>query len=264
MSYLLSAKNLSKQYTQTHGFFSRKKTVINALDNVSLNITKGSTLAVVGESGSGKSTLARSLIRLVNVDKGQIKFDGKDFLNLSSNALKNMRKNIQMIFQDPYASLNPRMNIQSIMEEPLLVHNMDIKIIKQKIETMIKRVGLNISDLDKYPHQFSGGQRQRIGIARALVLEPKLVICDEPVSALDVSVQAQNVQLLKSLQKEFGLTYLFITHDLRIVRHIADEVVVMRNGMIVESGKTDIIFQNPKTSYTKKLLASIPGSKKTT
>ena len=264
MSYLLSAKNLSKQYTQTHGFFSRKKTVINALDNVSLNITKGSTLAVVGESGSGKSTLARSLIRLVNVDKGQIKFDGKDFLNLSSNALKNMRKNIQMIFQDPYASLNPRMNIQSIMEEPLLVHNMDIKIIKQKIETMIKRVGLNISDLDKYPHQFSGGQRQRIGIARALVLEPKLVICDEPVSALDVSVQAQIVQLLKSLQKEFGLTYLFITHDLRIVRHIADEVVVMRNGMIVESGKTDIIFQNPKTSYTKKLLASIPGSKKTT
>jgi len=265
MRPLLTAKNLSKQYTQTQGFFSRKKTVINALENVSLNIKEGTTLAVVGESGSGKSTLARSLIRLVNLDKGRITFDDTDFLSLDSIALKNMRKNIQMIFQDPYASLNPRMKIQSIMEEPLLIHKIGTKILKQKkIETMIKRVGLNLSDLDKYPHQFSGGQRQRIGIARALILEPKLVICDEPVSALDVSVQAQIVQLLKSLQKEFGLTYLFITHDLRIVRHIADEVVVMRNGKIVETGKTDIIFQNPKTLYTKKLLASIPGTKKPT
>ena len=265
MRPLLTAKNLSKQYTQTQGFFSRKKTVINALENVSLNIKEGTTLAVVGESGSGKSTLARSLIRLVNLDKGRITFDDTDFLSLDSIALKNMRKNIQMIFQDPYASLNPRMKIQSIMEEPLLIHKIGTKILKQKkIETMIKRVGLNLSDLDKYPHQFSGGQRQRIGIARALILEPKLVICDEPVSALDVSVQAQIVQLLKSLQKEFFLTYLFITHDLRIVRHIADEVVVMRNGKIVETGKTDIIFQNPKTLYTKKLLASIPGTKKPT
>jgi ABC-type oligopeptide transport system ATPase subunit len=265
MRYLLSAKNLSKQYTQTQGFFSRKKTIIDALDNVSLNIKKGTTLAVVGESGSGKSTLARSLIRLVSVDKGKVTFDNIDFLSLDSTALKSMRKNIQMIFQDPYASLNPRMKIQSIMEEPLLIHKIGTKISKQKkIETMIKKVGLHSSDLDKYPHQFSGGQRQRIGIARALILEPKLVICDEPVSALDVSVQAQIVQLLKSLQKEFGLTYLFITHDLRIVRHIADEVVVMRHGKIVEAGKTDIIFQNPKTTYTKKLLASIPGIKKST
>jgi len=265
MRYLLSAKNLSKQYIQTQGFFSRKKTIIDALDNVSLNIKKGTTLAVVGESGSGKSTLARSLIRLVSVDKGKVTFDNIDFLSLDSTALKSMRKNIQMIFQDPYASLNPRMKIQSIMEEPLLIHKIGTKISKQKkIETMIKKVGLHSSDLDKYPHQFSGGQRQRIGIARALILEPKLVICDEPVSALDVSVQAQIVQLLKSLQKEFGLTYLFITHDLRIVRHIADEVVVMRHGKIVEAGKTDIIFQNPKTTYTKKLLASIPGIKKST
>ena len=234
MRYLLSAKNLSKQYIQTQGFFSRKKTIIDALDNVSLNIKKGTTLAVVGESGSGKSTLARSLIRLVSVDKGKVTFDNIDFLSLDSTALKSMRKNIQMIFQDPYASLNPRMKIQSIMEEPLLIHKIGTKISKQKkIETMIKKVGLHSSDLDKYPHQFSGGQRQRIGIARALILEPKLVICDEPVSALDVSVQAQIVQLLKSLQKEFGLTYLFITHDLRIVRHIADEVVVMRHGKIL-------------------------------
>jgi len=265
MRYLLAAKNLSKQYIQTQGFFSRKKTVIDALDNVSLNIKKGTTLAVVGESGSGKSTLARSLIRLVNIDKGGIIFDDTDFLSLDSTALKSMRKNIQMIFQDPYASLNPRMKIQSIIEEPLLIHKMGTKMSKQKkIEAMVKRVGLHLSDLDKYPHQFSGGQRQRIGIARALILEPKLVICDEPVSALDVSVQAQIIQLLKSLQKEFGLTYLFITHDLRIVRHIADEVVVMRHGKIVETGKTDIIFQNPKTLYTKKLLASIPGTKKST
>ena len=263
MRYLLTAKNLSKRYIQTHGFFSRKKTIIKALDDVSLNIKKGKTLAVVGESGSGKSTLARSLIRLVSIDKGTIIIDGNDFLNLNSTALKNMRKNIQMIFQDPYASLNPRMKIQSIMEEPLLIHKAGTKSSNQKkIEVMIKRVGLHLSDLDKYPHQFSGGQRQRIGIARALILEPKLVICDEPVSALDVSVQAQIIQLLKSLQKEFGLTYLFITHDLRIVRHIADEVVVMRYGKIVETGKTDIIFQNPKTTYTKKLLASIPGTKK--
>jgi ABC-type oligopeptide transport system ATPase subunit len=265
MRYLLTAKNLSKQYIQTQGFFSRKKTVIDALDNVSLNIKKGSTLAVVGESGSGKSTLAKSLIRLVNTDKGQVIFDGTDFLNLDSSALKVKRKNLQMIFQDPYASLNPRMSIQSIMEEPLLIHKIGTKIEKQKkIELMIEKVGLHISDLAKYPHQFSGGQRQRIGIARALILEPKLVICDEPVSALDVSVQAQIVQLLKSLQKEFGLTYLFITHDLRIVRHIADELIVMQYGKIVETGKTDIIFRNPKMSYTKKLLASIPGTKKST
>ncbi|MDG2252687.1 MAG: ATP-binding cassette domain-containing protein [Methylophilaceae bacterium] len=265
MKYLLTAMSLSKKYVQTQGFFSRRKTTINALDNVSLNIRKGITLAVVGESGSGKSTLARSIIRLVEIDNGEIAFDGNDFLSLNSSALKNSRKNIQMIFQDPYASLNPRMKIQSIMEEPLLIHKVGTKQLRQKkIEAMIKRVGLDFYDLDKYPHQFSGGQRQRIGIARALILEPKLVICDEPVSALDVSVQAQIVQLLKSLQKEFGLTYLFITHDLRIVRHIADEVVVMRQGKIVETGKTDIIFQNPKTTYTKKLLASIPGIKKTT
>ena len=263
MSNLLVAKNLSKQYSQTKGFFSRKKTVINALDDVSLNITKGITLAVVGESGSGKSTLAKALIRLVSLDKGHVTFNGVDFLSVSSSQLKGMRKDMQMIFQDPYASLNPRMKIQAIMEEPLIIHKVGDKVTRQKIiEKMIERVGLVSSDLEKYPHQFSGGQRQRIGIARALILEPKLVICDEPVSALDVSVQAQIIQLLKSLQKEFGLTYLFITHDLRIVRHIADEVVVMRHGKIVETGKTDIIFKNPITPYTKELLASIPGTKK--
>lgn len=264
MSYLLVAKNLSKQYSQTQGFFSRKKNIIHALDDVSINISKGKTIAVVGESGSGKSTLAKSLIRLIKLDTGHIEFNGNNFLDLNGTKLKGARKDIQMIFQDPYASLNPRMKINAIMEEPLLIHQIGTQIMRQKrIEDFITKVGLTRDDLNKYPHQFSGGQRQRIGIARALILEPKLLICDEPVSALDVSVQAQIIQLLKALQKEFGLTYLFITHDLRIVRHIADEVFVMRHGKVVESGKTDIIFKNPTTPYTKELLASIPGTHKT-
>ena len=261
MKELLIAKNLSKQYTQTQGFFSRTKTSINALDDISVSITKGSTVAVVGESGSGKSTLAKSLIRLIELDAGEIEFIGKNILTLQGKELKDIRKNIQMVFQDPYASLNPRMKILKIMEEPLKIHKLgDSAAQYSKILSMIKKVGLVESDLLKYPHQFSGGQRQRIGIARALILEPELVICDEPVSALDVSVQAQIIKLLKSLQKEYGLTYLFITHDLRIVRHIANEVIVMKDGKLIEQGKTDIIFNNPKTNYTKELLASIPGN----
>jgi len=261
MKILLEAKNLSKEYVKTTGFFSRTSTSIKALDNLSINIKKGITLAVVGESGSGKSTLAKSLIRLVEIDKGSITFKKRNMRTISGVELKATRKNIQMIFQDPYASLNPRMKIIKIMEEPLKIHDIgNSKTQYSKILNMIKRVGLEEDDLSKYPHQFSGGQRQRIGIARALILEPELVICDEPVSALDVSVQAQIIQLLKSLQKEFGLTYLFITHDLRIVRHIANEVIVMKDGKLIEQGKTDIIFRSPKTKYTKELLASIPGN----
>ena len=260
MKKLLQTNNLSKTYVQTQGFFSRVRTNIYALDNVSFSIDQGTTMAVVGESGSGKSTLAKSLVRLVNLDKGSVRFNGIDLLNLKGEKLKSVRKDIQMIFQDPYASLNPRLSILQIMEEPLLIHNYkDGDSRKRKIENFIELVGLKVSDLKKYPHQFSGGQRQRIGIARALILEPKLVICDEPVSALDVSVQAQILKLLKDLQSEFGLTYLFITHDLRIVRHVADDVMVMRHGKLVEEGKTDIIFKNPKNQYTKDLIQSIPG-----
>ena len=261
MEILLEAKNLSKEYFKTTGFFSRNRTSIKALNNISVSIKKGITLAVVGESGSGKSTLAKSLIRLVELDNGSITFKNRNMRTINGIDLKKTRKNIQMIFQDPYASLNPRMKIIKIMEEPLQIHGIGNSASQySKILSMIKRVGLAEEDLLKYPHQFSGGQRQRIGIARALILEPELVICDEPVSALDVSVQAQIIQLLKSLQKEFGLTYLFITHDLRIVRHIANEVIVMKDGKLIEQGKTDIIFRKPKTKYTKELLASIPGN----
>ena len=261
MEILLKAKNLSKEYIKTQGFFTRTQTSIKALDNVTVSIKKGITLAVVGESGSGKSTLAKSLIRLIEIDKGSITFKNKDMRTINGDVLKSVRKNIQMIFQDPYASLNPRMKILSIMEEPLKIHGLGDKSSQySRIVKMIKKVGLFENDLSKYPHQFSGGQRQRIGIARALILEPELVICDEPVSALDVSVQAQIIQLLKSLQKEFGLTYIFITHDLRIVRHIANEIIVMKDGKLIEQGKADIIFRNPKNKYTQELLASIPGN----
>ena len=260
MKSILSAKNLTKSYTQTRGFFARQSTTIRALDDVSIDIQSGKTIAVVGESGSGKSTLAKALIKLISIDAGTIFFDGEDISGIEGDKLKKIRKKIQMIFQDPYASLNPRMRIADILEEPLLINKFDDIVRRKKINNIIQKVGLNIEDLTKYPHQFSGGQRQRIGIARALILEPKLVICDEPVSALDVSVQAQILELLKSLQKEFKLTYLFITHDLRVVKHIADYVFVMQQGKLMEQGKTDIIFNNPKSSYTKELLASIPGN----
>ena len=260
MKYILSAKNLTKSYSQTRGFFTRQSTTIRALDGVSIDIQSGKTIAVVGESGSGKSTLAKALIKLISIDSGTIVFDEQDISGLEGDKLKKIRKKIQMIFQDPYASLNPRMRIANILEEPLLINKLDDIIRRKKINNIIQKVGLSIEDLTKYPHQFSGGQRQRIGIARALILEPKLVICDEPVSALDVSVQAQILELLKSLQKEFNLTYLFITHDLRVVKHIADYVFVMQQGKLMEQGKTDIIFKNPKSTYTKELLASIPGN----
>ena len=260
MSSILIANNLTKQYQQTRGFFSRVKNTINALDNISIEINSGKTMAIVGESGSGKSTLAKALIRLINIDSGDIFFKNKKISDLNSKEMRIFRKDIQMIFQDPYASLNPRFKVKDILEEPLIINKIGDKLGRsKKIHSIIEKVGLTSADLDKYPHQFSGGQRQRIGIARALILEPKIVICDEPVSALDVSIQAQIINLLKKLQKEFSLTYLFITHDLRVVRQIADSIYVMKSGKLMEEGKTDIIFKNPKNDYTKKLLTSIPG-----
>jgi len=255
------ANNLTKRYFQTRGFFSRVKKTINALDNISIEVEAGKTMAIVGESGSGKSTLAKSLIRLINIDSGDIFFKNKKISDLNSKEMKIYRKDIQMIFQDPYASLNPRFKVKDILEEPLTINKIGNKLERsKKINSMIEKVGLTTEDLEKYPHQFSGGQRQRIGIARALILQPKIVICDEPVSALDVSIQAQILNLLKILQKEFSLTLLFITHDLRVVRQISDSIYVMRSGKLMEQGKTDIIFRNPKHEYTKMLLNSIPGN----
>ena len=258
---LLEATGLYKTYTQTSGFFVRKQRTIRALNNVSLSIKKGETLAIVGESGSGKSTLARCLLQLLSLDQGELFFKGKNLTSLDVEAKKYLKRHIQMVFQDPYASLNPRMKISEILEEGLLIHDLGNKIARdKKMRDMIKKVGLEVSDLNKYPHQFSGGQRQRIGIARALIVEPELVICDEPVSALDVSIQAQILLLLKELQKELGLSYLFISHDLRVVRHMADSIAVMHQGKIVEQGSIKGIYEKPKANYTRELLNAIPGN----
>jgi oligopeptide transport system ATP-binding protein len=258
---LLEAKGLYKTYTQTSGFFVKKQRVIKALNNVSLSIKKGETLAIVGESGSGKSTLARCLLQLLSLDQGELFFKGKNLNSLDVEGKKYLKRHIQMVFQDPYASLNPRMKISEILEEGLLIHDLGDKTVRdKKMRDMIKKVGLEVSDLNKYPHQFSGGQRQRIGIARALIVEPELVICDEPVSALDVSIQAQILLLLKDLQKELGLSYLFISHDLRVVRHMADNIAVMHQGKIVEQGSIKGIYEKPKAHYTRELLNAIPGN----
>ena len=257
---ILQAKHLVKSYTQRSGRFGFGSTQIKALDDVSIALKTGTTLAVVGESGSGKSTLARCLLQLHPFESGEVIFEGHDLTKLSAEALRSKRKHLQMVFQDPFASLNPRMKIGEIVGEGLLIHGLGSAAEqRQKTQQMLERVGLSADDMQKYPHQFSGGQRQRIGIARALVLEPKVVVCDEPVSALDVSVQAQILLLLKDLQQEMGLSYVFISHDLRVVRHIADEIVVMNRGKIVEQGAVADIYKNPREAYTQQLLSAIPG-----
>jgi peptide/nickel transport system ATP-binding protein/oligopeptide transport system ATP-binding protein len=259
---VLIANNLVKTYTQRSGKFGFGTTLVKALDNVSISLRAGSTLAVVGESGSGKSTLARCLLQLQPLDSGEVLFAGQDLSKMAGSELRSVRKNLQMVFQDPFASLNPRMRIGEIVGEGLLIHGLGNGAEQQKkVIAILKRVGLTEADMQKYPHEFSGGQRQRIGIARALVLQPKVVVCDEPVSALDVSIQAQILLLLKELQAEMALSYLFISHDLRVVRHIADDIVVMNQGRVVEYGAVVDIYQQPKHEYTRNLLAAIPGKK---
>jgi len=257
---LLQARHLNKTYRQRSGALGLNTSSIHALDDVSLQLKQGTTLAVVGESGSGKSTLARGLLRLLPLDSGEVIFDGKDFLALDKAALRVARRHIQMVFQDPFASLNPRMRVGDIIAEGLVIHRIGTAQQQhEKVVQMLEKVGLHADDARKYPHQFSGGQRQRIGIARALILQPKLLICDEPVSALDVSVQAQILLLLKQLQQEMGLSYLFITHDLRVVRHIADDVLVMQKGKVIEQGSVETIYNAPQQKYTQQLLSAIPG-----
>ena len=259
---ILVANNLVKTYSQRSGKFGFGTTLVKALDDVSITLRKGSTLAVVGESGSGKSTLARCLLQLQPLDSGEVLFEGQDLAKLGGSALRAVRKNLQMVFQDPFASLNPRMRVGEIVGEGLLIHGLGNSAEQQqKVIAMLKRVGLTEVDMQKYPHEFSGGQRQRIGIARALVLQPQVVVCDEPVSALDVSIQAQILLLLKELQAEMTLSYVFISHDLRVVRHIADDIVVMHQGKIVEQGAVVDIYQRPQHEYTQNLLAAIPGKK---
>lgn len=255
---ILEVNHLVKTFPVRGSGFKRHKLI--AVNDVTLKIEKGKTLGLVGESGCGKSTLGRTILRLIEPSEGSILFDGKDVASLSSRELKKLRQRMQIIFQDPYSSLNPRMTVADILSEPFLIHGIHKSRTSaiQGVKELLSLVGLPEESLYRYPHEFSGGQRQRIGIARALAVKPELVVCDEPVSALDVSIQAQIVNLLMDLQKKLGLTYLFISHDLRVVNHISDEVAVMYLGKVVEWGPKEVIFNNPKHPYTVSLLSAIP------
>ncbi|MBU5210092.1 MULTISPECIES: ABC transporter ATP-binding protein [Heyndrickxia] len=256
---LLKVEHLKKNFPIRGGVFSKQIGTVKAVDDISFTIHKGETLGLVGESGCGKSTTGRMLLRLLEPSEGKIIFEGNDITKLSNRELRKIRGKMQMIFQDPYASLNPRHTIERILEEPLLVHGVKDKEARQrKVRELLEIVGLNSYHATRYPHQFSGGQRQRIGIARALSLNPKLIIADEPVSALDVSIQAQVLNLMKDLQKNFDLTYLFIAHDLGVVRHISDRVGVMYLGRMVELAESEEVYQNPKHPYTQALLSAVP------
>ncbi|CAM3831429.1 ABC transporter ATP-binding protein [Bordetella tumulicola] len=246
---------LSKRFTVKH---HGKNAVLNAVSDVSFTVRKGETFSIVGESGCGKSTLGRCLARLLEPSEGQVIFEGKDVGQLKRTALRELRRRIQFIFQDPYSSMNPRMRVRSILAEPLNNFSVPSSAITARLDDLLRLVSLKPDSLDKYPHQFSGGQRQRLVIARALALEPDFIVCDEPVSALDVSVQAQVINLLVDLQKDLQLTYLFISHDLSVVRHLSHKVAVMYLGRMVEVGTRSEIFQNPRHPYTKALLAAVP------
>lgn len=258
---LLDIRELKKHFPAPGEFFSRGVGVIRAVDGVSLQVRRGETLGLVGESGCGKSTLARMILRLEEPTAGQIRFEGEEILAWKGGALKEFRRKVQMIFQDPYSSLNPRQTAGGIIEEPLHIHHHPggREEIKKKLRELASVVGLDEEQLTRYPHEFSGGQRQRIGIARALILKPRLVIADEPVSALDVSIRAQILNLLKRLQREFDLTYLFITHDLGVVRHMSDRIAVMYLGKIVELGGAEQVCGAPVHPYTKALLSAVPS-----
>ena len=255
---LLEIKNLSVEYKSQRGILGEKET-IHAVNNLSLDIKKGEILAVAGESGCGKSTLAKAIILLEAASNGEIIFDGKNILQMQKAELKEFRKRAQMVFQNPYASLNPKMKIFDTLKEPIKINtNLTDEEIREKVEEIICKVGLDKDCLKLYPHEFSGGQRQRIAIARALILNPEFILADEPVSALDVSIQAQIINLLKDLKDDYNLTFLFISHDLSVIKYLSDRVAIMYLGEIVELGKTDEIFFTPEHPYTKALLSSVP------
>ncbi len=257
---ILSVHGLQIHFPVRTGWLGGTTDVIKAVDDVSFEVEEGRTVGLVGESGSGKSTVARALLKLLTPTAGTIQFRQHAILSMPEHDFRPLRKEMQMVFQDPIGSLNPRMTVESILAEPLQIHfkTMSRSDRRDSSAAMLKRVGLPEDALQRYPHEFSGGQRQRIGIARALAVQPKFLICDEPVSALDVSVQAQILNLLKDLQEEFNLTLLFIAHDLAVVRHMSDRIVVMHHGKIMEQGDADAICENPQHDYTKKLLASVP------
>jgi peptide/nickel transport system ATP-binding protein len=265
---LVEIRKLTKVFAQGDSAFGGRKGETRAVDDVSIDIEAGETLGLVGESGSGKSTLGRLALRLIEPTSGSVRFDSKDLLRVNGRELRRLRRDMQIIFQDPFSSLDPRMRVEDLIAEPLLIHQHTSSApllpgfgrsrIRSKVAELLKAVGLDSSATRRYPHEFSGGQRQRIVIARALALRPKFIVCDEPVSALDVSVGAQIVNLLKQLQRDFGLTYLFISHSMPVVRYLSTRIAVMNRGKIVEIGATDQITGNPRHPYTKSLLEATP------
>jgi ABC-type oligopeptide transport system ATPase subunit len=257
---LLVVKNLKKYFPIKKGILiDRTVDYVKAVDDVSFEIYPGKTLGLVGESGSGKSTTGYCVLELLKPTEGSVRFLGEELTTMKKEDLRRMRREMQIVFQDPYASLNPRMTVGNIVAEPLLVHKVGDRARRRKtVEELLEVVGFNPDFVNRYPHEFSGGQRQRIGIARALALNPRLIVCDEPVSALDVSIQAQILNLLKDLQAEFGLAYLFVAHDLAVVRAMSDDIAVMNKGKIVEAGPAEEVYKRPKDEYTKALLAAVP------
>ena len=256
---ILKVEDLKMHFPIYRGVFQRQVGAVHAVDGVSFNIIRGETLGLVGESGCGKSTTGRAILQLYKPTAGEVHFEGVDLIKLRGEEMRRMRRKMQMIFQDPYASLNPRMTVEQIVGEPLIVHSAATgKEVHERVDNLLETVGLNPAFATRYPHEFSGGQRQRIGVARALALQPSLIICDEPISALDVSIQAQVVNLLEEMQEQFNLTYLFIAHDLSMVRHISRRVAVMYLGVFMELTTRDELYLNPLHPYTQALLSAVP------